>query len=176
MNWDLNYVQTEYLIHFMQRIIMNSIAEKYLENNKNINRGYRKLEVWKEAVELYSFVKKKIKTLSELSFKIKAQLEDSALSVSSNIAEGYCRRHLKENIQFNTIALASLGENYSQIFTLFNAEEINEEWFKEYDKIHYSLENKLIKLNKVSIENLKVNYDWKNDYQLREVIEKYDAS
>ena len=152
---------------------MNPIAEKYLEKNKNINRGYRKLEVWKEAVELYSFVKKKLKTLKELSFKTKAQIEDSSLSVSSNIAEGYCRRYLKENIQFNTIALASLGENYSQIFALFNAEEINEECFNEYDTIHYSLENKLIKLNKTSIENLMNNYDWKNDYQIREIIEKY---
>lgn len=154
---------------------MNSITENYLDKNKNINRGYRKLEVWKEAVELYSFVNRKINVIRELSFKTKAQIEDSALSISSNIAEGYCRRHLKENIQFNSIALSSLGENYSQIFTLFNAEEIEEEWFKEYDKIHYSLENKLIKLNKVSIENLKVNYDWKNDYLIREIIEKYDA-
>ncbi len=152
---------------------MNPKAEKYLERNKNINRGYRKLEVWKEAVEIYAFVKKKIKTLKELSYKSKAQIEDSALSVSSNIAEGYCRRHLKENIQFNTIALSSLGENYTQIFNLFNAEEIDEEWFDEYDKIHYSLENKLIKLNKTSIENLMSNYDWKNDYQVRELIEKY---
>jgi len=91
---------------------MNSIAEKYLEKNKNINRGFRKLEVWKEAVELFSFVKKRLKTLNELSFKTKAQIEDSALSVSSNIAEGYCRHYLKENIQYNTIALSSLGENY----------------------------------------------------------------
>ena len=126
---------------------MNSIAEKYLEKNKNINRGFRKLEVWEEAVELFSFVKKRLKTLNELSFKTKAQIEDSALSVSSNIAEGYCRRYLKENIQYNTIALSSLGENYSQIFTLFNTSEIDENWFDEYDKIHYSLENKLIKLN-----------------------------
>ena len=153
---------------------MNPKAEKYLERNKNINRGYRKLEVWKEAVEVYAFVKKKIKTLKELSFKSKAQIEDSALSVSSNIAEGYCRRHLKENIQFNTVALSSLGENYTQIFNLFNAEEIDEDWFDEYDRIHYSLENKLIKLNKTSIENLKANYDWKNDYQVRELIEKYN--
>ena len=153
---------------------MNANAEKYLEKNKNINRGYRKLEVWKEAVELYSFVKKKILTLKELSFKTKAQIEDSALSISSNIAEGYCRRYLKENIQFNTIALSSLGENYSQIFSLFNSDEIDEEWFNDYDKIHYSLENKLIKLNKTSIENLKTNYDWKNDYQVRELIEKYN--
>ena len=77
---------------------MNPISEKYLEKNRNINRGFRKLEVWKEAVELYSFVKKKLKILSQLAFKTKAQIEDSALSVSSNIAEGYCRRYLKENI------------------------------------------------------------------------------
>lgn len=96
------------------------------------------------------------------------------MSVSSNIAEGYCRRYLKENIQFNTVALGSLGENYSQIFALFNAEEIEETWFNEYDKIHYSLENKLIKLNKTSIENLMANYDWKNDYQVKEMIEKYN--
>jgi four helix bundle protein len=112
---------------------MDPVATKYLENNKNINRGYRKLEVWREAVELYSFVNKKINIIKELSFKTKAQIEDSALSVSSNIAEGYCRRHLKENIQFNTIALASLGENYSQMFTLFNANQIDEDWFKQYD-------------------------------------------
>ncbi len=136
---------------------MNPIAEKYLEKNRNINRGYRKLQVWRDAIELYSFDKKKLKTLNELSFNTKAQIEDSTLSVSSNIAEGYCRRYLKENIQFNTIALSSLGENYSQIFALFNAEEIGEDWFNVYDQLHYCLENKLIKLNKTSIENLAKN-------------------
>ena len=152
---------------------MNSVAEKYLEKNKNVNRGYRKLDVWKEAIELYSFVKEKIKTINDISFKTKAQIEDSALSVSSNIAEGYCRRYLKENIQYNTIALASLGENYTQMFALLNSNEINEKWFNEYDSFHYSLGNKLIKLNKASIENLRNSYDWKNDYQVKEIIEKY---
>ena len=153
---------------------MNPKAEKYLERNKNINRGYRKLDVWKESIELYSFVKKKLKIINYVSFKTKAQIEDSALSISSNISEGYCRRYLKENIQFNTVALASLGENYSQIFALFNSEEIDEEWFVEYDKKHYSIENKLIKLNKVSIENLMNNYDWKNDYKVKEIIAGYN--
>ena len=153
---------------------MNPDTKKYLEMNKNINRGYRKLDVWKEAVELYSFVKNELKTLKKLSYKTKAQIEDSALSISSNIAEGYCRRHLKENIQFNAIALASLGENYSQIFAFFNAGEIDENWFRDYDKIHYSIENKLIKLNKRSIENLMTNNEWKNDYKVRELIKKYN--
>ena len=154
---------------------MNPKAIQHLEKNKNINRGYRKLEVWNEGVELYDFVKRKIKESKDLSYKTKAQIEDSVLSISSNIAEGYCRRSIKENIQFNTIALASLGENYSQIFSLFNAGELDEEWFYRYDKFHYSLENKLIKLNKTNIEYLKTNYDWKNDYQVRELVEKYEA-
>ena len=71
--------------------------------------------------------------------------------------------------------MASLGENYSQIFTLFNAEEIDEIWFDEYDRINYSLENKLIKLNKTSIEKLITNYDWKNDYLVTELVEKYNS-
>src|SRR3972149_5562664 len=63
----------------------------------------------------------------------------------NSIAEKYLEKN--KNIKYNTIALSSLGENYSQIFTLFNTSEIDENWFDEYDKIHYSLENKLIKLN-----------------------------
>ena len=154
---------------------MSPKAKSYLEKNKNINRGYRKLEVWQEAVELFSYINEKLISITNLSFKVKGQIEDSALSVSSNIAEGYCRRFLKENIQFNTYALSSLGENYSQIFTLFNSNIIDELWFGEYDRKHYSLEYKLIKLNRTSIEYLKINFDWKNDYQIKEIIEKYSV-
>ena len=69
-----------------------------------------------------------------------------------------------------------MGENYSQIFTLFNSSSIDEEWFNEYDQKHYSLENKLIQLNKTSIEYLKNNYDWKNDYQIKDIVEKYSVN
>jgi len=58
---------------------MNSKVKSYLERNKNINRGYRKLEVWQEAVELFSFVNDKLSTKADLSFKIKGQIEDSML-------------------------------------------------------------------------------------------------
>jgi len=148
--------------------------QELLELNKNINRGYRDLEVWKEAIELFGFVKEKLKNLENVSFKVKSQIEDSILSVSSNIAEGYCRRSLKENIQYLAIALASSGENYSQIFALTNSGDLDIAWFKEYDKKHYSLENKLIKLNRTYISKLKEKSDWKNDYILREIIEKYE--
>ena len=154
--------------------LMDDKIEKRLNTNRNINRGYRKLEVWQEAVELFGFVRKKIKSLNEISFKIKAQIEDSILSVSSNIAEGYCRRFLKENIQFNTYALSSLGENYSQIFTLLNSDDIDIEWFDLYDEMHYSLENKLISLNKKCIEYLEKDGEWKSDYIIKDPFVIYD--
>lgn len=155
---------------------MNDDLKNKLESNKNINRGFRDLIVWQESIELFAFVKKKLNSLKNVSFKVKAQVEDSMFSVPSNISEGYCRRSLKENIQFLTIALGSLGENYSQIVTLANSDDIDILWFNEYDIKHYSLENKLIKLNRTYILKLKEKDEWKNDYILREQIETYDIN
>lgn len=153
---------------------MDDKFKTLLVTNKNINRGFRDLIVWQEGIDLYTFVKKKLRILNNISLKVKGQTEDSILSVSSNIAEGYCRRSIKENIQFLSVALASLGENYSQLFALTNPGDLNTEWFTEYDSKHYSLENKLIKLNRTYIPGLKEKGDWKNNYILRETIEAYD--
>jgi len=146
--------------------------EELLNRNKNINRGFRKLEVWKEAIELYVFVTKKIRILDSIPFKVRAQVEDSIFSVHSNIAEGYSRRSLKEYIQFINISLSSLAENYSQIFALVSSDDIEKDWFDVYDKKHYSLENKLIQMNKTMINKLDTG-EWKNDYVIRELVEKY---
>lgn len=148
--------------------------EKLLNRNRNINRGFRKLIVWQEAIELYVFVKKKIRKLNEVPFKVKAQVEDSIYSCHSNIAEGYSRRSIKEYIQFINISLSSLAENYSQIFALYSGNEIEPQWFDEYDKKHYSLENKLIQLNKTMISKVD-KQGWKNDYILHELIEEYET-
>ncbi|MCF8296116.1 MAG: four helix bundle protein [Melioribacteraceae bacterium] len=151
------------------------IKPDLINRNKNINRGYRKLEVWQEAIDFYVLVKKKVRKLSEVPYKIRAQVEDSAYSCPSNIAEGYGRRGLKESIQFNNVALASLAENYTQIFALLEGDDIDRKWFDEYDAIHYKLENKLINYNKSQIKQLKENVDWKNDYVIRDIVEKYDV-
>ena len=148
-------------------------VKEYLEKNKNINRGFRKLVVWQEAVNLYSFVDDLLSKVKNTSYKVKAQVEDSIFSVPSNIAEGYYRRSIKENIQFINIALSTLGENYSQVFTLFNAEKVSEDIFNEYDKLHYSLENKLINFNKSMLNKLSKDADWKNDYTIKEMMIKY---
>ena len=151
------------------------MKEDILNRNKNINRGFRKLEVWQEAIALYVFVKEKIRSIDSVPFKIKAQVEDSIFSCHSNIAEGYCRRSLKENIQFNNIVLGSLGENYSQVVALYKADDIDKVWFDQYDNKHYSLENKLINYNKSQVLQLKNNSEWRDDYILRDIVESYDA-
>lgn len=140
--------------------------DKVLERNKNLNRGFRKLVVWREAIEIYVFVKQALDELKGLPFKIRDQVLDSAFSISSNVAEGYCRRSIKEYIQFINIALGSAGENYSQFYALSRSEEISKDIFDEYDKRHYSLENKLINLVKSLSKKSKDGDDWNSEYKI----------
>jgi four helix bundle protein len=91
----------------------NIMEDEVLERNKNLNRGFRKLKAWREAIELYVFVKEVLSEIKGLSFKIRDQILDSAFSIHSNTAEGYCRKSIKEYIQFVNVALGSAGENYS---------------------------------------------------------------
>lgn len=144
-----------------------------ITNFRNINRGYMTLDVWKESVELCVIVRKKLKTVSGLSFKLKAQIEDSVVSVPSNISEGYSRRHLKEYIQHINYSLSSLSENYTQLLILARCDEIEKDWFNEYDKRHYSIENKLLALIKSLIQKLKQKDGWNEDYKLKEIADNY---
>jgi hypothetical protein len=53
---------------------MLKMGDEVLERNKNLNRGFRKLNVWREAVELYAFEKKVLGEVKGISFKIKDQV------------------------------------------------------------------------------------------------------
>lgn len=50
---------------------------------------------------------------------------------------------------------------------------MDEEWFNNYDKLHYSLENKLINYNKSIIQKAKQKEEWTNDYIVKETNELY---
>jgi four helix bundle protein len=142
--------------------------EEILNRNRNINRGYRKLQVWLEAIELAAFVRDILKKKDTIPFKVRAQIQDSILSVPSNIAEGYSRRSLKEYIRHLNISLSSLSENYSQFFVLLESGDIKKEVFDDYDSKHYKLENKLLKLIESLINKLKNQNDWEQDYLVKE--------
>jgi hypothetical protein len=55
-------------------------VEEILERNRNLNRGFRKLEVWREAVQLYAFEKKTLGGVKGIVYKIRDQILDSGFS------------------------------------------------------------------------------------------------
>ena len=142
------------------------MADEVLERNRNLNRGFRKLQVWREAIELYAFEKKLLERIKGISFKIRDQVLDSGFSISSNTAEGYCRKSIKEYIQFVNVALGSAGENYSQMYALLRSGEISQDTFDEFDKRHYSVETKLINLAKSLSRKMRPGQDWNSDYKM----------
>jgi len=56
------------------------MEDDVLERNKNLNRGFRKLNVWREAIELYTFEKRILDQIRGISFKIKDQINSRAKS------------------------------------------------------------------------------------------------
>lgn len=115
---------------------------------KNVNRGFKKLRVWNDAVDLYVF---SCSVLLNFPFELKktaGNCIDSAHSISRNIAEGYCRKSIKEYLNFLNIALASSGEFHSSLTTFLKANQISNEDFEKLDELHFKTENALINLIK----------------------------
>jgi len=117
-----------------------------LETRKNINRGYRKLVVWQDAVNLYSLTWEKFAGFQYVLRRIASQQLASVDSIQRNIAEGYCRRSLKEYLQFLNVALASAGESVSSLHTYRNAGQLAEPDFEQLDSMAWKLENGLVRL------------------------------
>ena len=68
----------------------------------------------------------------EEKFLLAAQKKNSARSVSANIAEGYCRYHYQEAIQFCRIARGSLLETYDHLSSALNENYITEAVFQDF--------------------------------------------
>lgn len=78
-------------------------------------RSFTQLEAWKEAHKLALMVYQTTKKFPhEEQFGLTSQLRRAAVSISSNIAEGFSRNSYKEKVQFYTTSLGSLSEVQSQ--------------------------------------------------------------
>jgi four helix bundle protein len=66
---------------------------------RNRNRGYQQLRVWREAIELYRVASGIFRSLPYELKRVASQNIASVDSVHRNIAEGYCRRSIKEYVQ-----------------------------------------------------------------------------
>ncbi len=107
---------------------------------KNINRGFKKLRVWQDAVSLYIL---SFRIFTNFPFELKKVASnsiDAAHSISRNISEGYCRRSLKEYLNHLNYALGSCGEFHSSYESFKQAGQISDDEYEPLDKRHYKVE------------------------------------
>jgi len=93
---------------------------------------FEDIQAWQKAREVASSIYKLCKQ-GELAkdFGLKDQIRRSAVSVQSNIAEGFGREGNKEFIYFLRIAKGSSCEFRSQLYNLLDADYIEEPIFKD---------------------------------------------
>ncbi|RZJ67976.1 MAG: four helix bundle protein [Flavobacterium sp.] len=95
--------------------------------------SFEQIVAWRKAREL----NKKIYLLTgqedsfARDFDLKRQIRRAAVSVSSNIAEGYERNTDKEFVYFLFVAKASAGEVRSQLYLAYDLKYISENDFHE---------------------------------------------
>lgn len=136
-------------------------------NYKNKNRGYQKLLVWQDAIELYGLACGAVKGWPFEMKKIASQVISSTDSVHRNIAEGYCRRTVKEYLQFLNFALGSLGESVSGFIAYVQNDQITEAQFEEINKVAFRLENRMLKLVE-ALQQKRDDGDWDESISVKE--------
>ena len=91
----------------------------------SVVKSFEDLDIWKDGVRLSVQVYEQLKDCRD--FGLRDQLQRSAVSVPSNIAEGFERQTNKEFIQFLYIAKGSCGELRTQLFLASKVKVISEE-------------------------------------------------
>ena len=77
--------------------------------------GYKNLIVWQKGSDLSRLINRAVSEFGPGYYKLADQMRRAAISVTGNIAEGYCRGSLGDYIRFCEIARGSLGELGSYI-------------------------------------------------------------
>jgi four helix bundle protein len=126
---------------------------------RNLNRGYMKLEAWQRGMDLFVMAFRLSANVSDL--KLKSQFRDAAQSVSANISGGYGRRSLPEYLQFLYTAKGSLAETLTRAIGLHNVKLVSDDDFEDFDKLHYEVENKLLRLIE-SLETKRRTNEWQD--------------
>jgi four helix bundle protein len=99
---------------------------------------FEDLRIWQASREIVSSVYR-ITAVGNFSrdFSLRDQIRRAAVSVPSNIAEGFSRHSNKEFIQYLFIAKGSAAEVQSQLYVALDQEYILQE---QFDEIYRQLE------------------------------------
>lgn len=88
-------------------------------------RSFSDLIAWKEGHKLVLMVYKYTKNFpKDETFCLISQMRRSAISITSNISEGFSRKNGKEKINFYSIAIGSLTELQNQMLIARDVEYI----------------------------------------------------
>lgn len=94
-------------------------------------KKFEEIECWKKARELTDRVYKvSKKTAFFKDFSLRDQIRRAAISVMSNIAEGFDRSGTGEFVQFLAFAKGSTGEVRCQLYVALDQSYIDEEEFE----------------------------------------------
>lgn len=145
------------------------------EARKNKNRGYQQLRVWQDTIQFYALNCRVFKTFPYELRRVASQAIASSDSVHRNIAEGYCRRSIREYLNYLNIALGSLGESVSGLHAYREAKQLREEDFESLNQLAYKLENGLLKLVE-SLERKQMTGDWIDHLVVKESNAVYENS
>jgi len=77
-------------------------------------RGFEDLDVWQEAMKLAASVYAVLRECRD--FGLRDQMQRAAVSIASNIAEGFERRSNREFMQFLYVAQGSCAEMRTQLY------------------------------------------------------------
>ena len=137
-------------------------------NYRNKNRGYQQLRVWQDAIDFYVSCCRVFRTWPYDLRRVASQEIASADSVHRNIAEGYCRRFIREYLQFLNFALGSLGESVSGLIAYHKAGQLKPADLDSLNALAFKLENGLLKLVE-SLERKEMAGDWIDHLVLKEI-------
>ena len=111
---------------------MQQYVKKYTGKTRwkmeEVIKEFKDLKIWQKGIEIVSDIYILTKKFpKEELYGLTSQIRRSAISVPSNIAEGFRRYHNKEYKQFLYIALGSCAELETQITIAKNLKYITED-------------------------------------------------
>lgn len=96
-------------------------------------RRFEDLVCWQKARELTNAIYKALNSCKDYGFR--DQIQRAAVSVMSNIAEGFERGTRQEFLNYLFIAKGSAGEVRAQLYVALDAGYLNVETFKNLNKL-----------------------------------------
>ena len=121
---------------------------------ENKIRIFKDLEAWKQGHQLVLMVYSTTRTFpKDELFGLVSQMRRCAVSITSNVAEGFSRQSFKEKAQFYSIAQGSLTELQNQLLVSKDIGYIGEGEFRQLDErtvVVHKILNDLIKSSKRS--------------------------